>query len=84
MNTSSTTLGEIAGIVGKMEGMIAEIFHASEEQRQGMEQINQIVTVLDSATQKNAQMVKGIAGASEDLVLMSSEMTSRVRHFKVE
>ena len=84
VNTSSTTLGEIAGIVGKMEGMIAEIFHASEEQRQGMEQINQIVTVLDSATQKNAQMVKGIAGASEDLVSMSSEMTSRVRHFKVE
>lgn len=84
VNTSSTTLGEIAGIVGKMESMIAEIFHASDEQRRGMDQINQIVTVLDSATQKNALMVKGIAGASEDLVSMSTDMTSRVRHFKVE
>jgi methyl-accepting chemotaxis protein-2 (aspartate sensor receptor) len=84
VNTSSSKLDDIAGLVQKMENMIAEIFHASDEQRRGMDQINQIVTELDTATQKNAQMVKDISGSSEDLVRMSADMSTLVRHFKVD
>ncbi len=83
VETSSTTLNDIASIVGQMESMITDISRASVEQKDGMEQINGIVAGLDAATQKNAYMVKDITTASEALVRMSEEMRTLVRRFSV-
>ncbi|MBN1499359.1 MAG: Cache 3/Cache 2 fusion domain-containing protein [Spirochaetes bacterium] len=83
VNSSSSTLNEISNLVEKMESMIVEISNAGFEQKNGMNQINEIVSSLDEATQKNAYMVKDIASASDELVEMSENMNDLVKHFKI-
>ncbi len=51
----------------KVGGLVAEISHASQEQAQGLDQINQAITQMDQVVQSNAANAEESAAASEQL-----------------
>ncbi len=61
------TLGEITAAATKVNGLIAEIAAASQEQSQGIGQVNTAVSQMDKVTQSNAANAEESASASEEL-----------------
>lgn len=57
----------VVGEIQRVAQYMAEIHNASEEQRRGIEQINQAVTDLDSNTQQNSALVEQAAAAAESM-----------------
>jgi methyl-accepting chemotaxis protein len=62
---------------------VAEIAAASNEQAQGIGQINTAVTELDKLTQQNAANAEESASAAEEMSSQSEEMRSMVAGFKL-
>jgi methyl-accepting chemotaxis protein len=60
-------LNEMATGIKKSGDIAAEVAAASREQSQGVEQINQAVTQMDSVTQANAASAEEAASGSEEL-----------------
>ena len=58
---------DMAGISEKVSGLIAEIAGASREQSLGIDQVNQAMTDLSRATQKNAAVAEESSAASSEL-----------------
>jgi len=54
VDESGSSLDEIVGSVKKVTDVVSEIAAASNEQTEGIEQINQAVTRIDEMTQRNA------------------------------
>lgn len=62
-----TTLGQIVESVTKASNLVDEITTASNEQSQGIEQINSSVAQMDTITQQNAACAQQSASASNEL-----------------
>jgi len=60
-------LGTIVGDVGKVTDLIDGISKASEEQAQGVDQVNTAVSQMDKVTQQNAAGAEESASAAEEL-----------------
>jgi len=58
----------------KVGQLVAEIAAASNEQRQGIEQINTAVTEMDKVTQQNAANAEESASASEEMNAQAEQM----------
>lgn len=71
-------LGEIADGNRKVNDLVAEIAAASNEQSQGIEQINQAVTQMDQVTQSSAANAEESASASEELSAQAQELNNMV------
>ncbi len=84
VNKSGESIREIIESVNNVAKIIAEITAASEEQRQGMGQINTAITEMDTLTQNNASLVEETASASEEMVNQAQELLALVEHFKVD
>jgi len=83
VNRTGEALAEIAE-TGKLSSQIVtEIAAASQEQRQGMSQINVAITDLDNMTQQNAALVEETASASEEMTNQAQELLSMVQRFKI-
>jgi len=80
---SGETLSEIVTSVSKVSNLIAEIAASSNEQSQGIEQINQAITQLDEVTQQNAALVEEAAAASESMDEQAKGMNDMVGFFNV-
>ena len=72
---TSKEFTQVAATASKMETLVSEITAASQEQAQGIEQINRAVTELDKVIQANAANAEESAAASE-------EMSSQAEHLK--
>lgn len=83
VNLSGQTLSEIVESVKKVGDIISEIAAASNEQSQGIEQINQAVAQMDEMTQQNAALVEQSAAAAESMEQQSSGMTDLMRFFDI-
>ncbi len=81
---SGETLGEIVQSVSKVSHIIAEIAASSNEQSQGIDQINQAITQLDEVTQQNAALVEEAAAASESMDEQAKSMNDMVGFFSTE
>jgi methyl-accepting chemotaxis protein len=75
-------LTEIAEGSGKVNDLVGEIAAASNEQAQGIEQINTAVTQMDQVTQKNAANAEESASASEELSAQAEELNSMVQQLR--
>ncbi|MBZ8141631.1 chemotaxis protein [Rubrivivax gelatinosus] len=76
----------IAAIVAQVERvnvLVAEIGHASQEQRAGIDQVGQAVTTLDDVTQQNAALVEESAAASDSLRRQAEALQTLVGRFRV-
>ena len=71
------TIDEFAKVdenTGKVSSLLAEIAAASNEQSQGIEQINLSVAEMDKVVQQNAANAEESASASEQILSRASEM----------
>ncbi|MBL1353628.1 MAG: hypothetical protein COA61_009935 [Zetaproteobacteria bacterium] len=83
VNDSGKALGDIVNSVKKVTDIIAEIAAASQEQSQGVDQINKAITQLDSAVQQNAALVEETAASSANLDHEAGEVLASVSEFNL-
>ncbi len=77
----SKSFGAIAGSAKKVNDLIAEIAAASQEQAQGIDQVNTAVAQMDKVTQQNAANSEESASAAEELSSQAEELQSMVSQF---
>jgi methyl-accepting chemotaxis protein len=72
------TLTEITLSSGKVNLLVAEIAAASQEQSQGVDQVNQAVQQMDRVTQGNAAAAEESAASAEELNSQSEQLRTVV------
>ncbi|MBN2435908.1 MAG: cache domain-containing protein [Spirochaetes bacterium] len=82
-NQSGEALSTIINSVKKVNTAIEHIVSSSEEQKQGITQINTAITEMDTMTQQNAALVEETASASEELANQARELLDVVGQFTV-
>ncbi|QUD89713.1 methyl-accepting chemotaxis protein [Phenylobacterium montanum] len=74
-------LGGIVAKVSEIDSLIAEIAKSSQEQAQGLSQVNTAVNQMDQVTQQNAAMVEEATAAAASLKAEAMELASLVSRF---
>ncbi|WP_051328010.1 methyl-accepting chemotaxis protein [Desulfatirhabdium butyrativorans] len=69
---------EVASSTGKASELVGEIASASQEQAQGISQVNVAVTEMDKVTQQTAATAEESASASEELTAQAEQMKAMV------
>ncbi len=77
------TMVEIVESVKRVNGLIAEISAASQEQSQSLTQVSDTVQQLEKVTQQNAAMVEEATAASASLEEQATTLTRAVGSFKL-
>ena len=67
VSSAGTTIDDLVQQSHRVAGLISEIGVTTEEQGQGITQINVAITQLDQVTQQNAALVEESASAAESL-----------------
>jgi methyl-accepting chemotaxis protein len=80
---SGGLLQEIIENVQNVAGTIGEISASSQEQAQGIDEINKAVAQMDDAVQQNAALVEEAASSSENMAAAAEELRSQMAQFKV-
>ena len=78
------TMQEIVTGIQRVSDIVSEIASASREQSQGIVQINQAVTHLDSVTQQNAALVEETSPASAALQDQARQLAGVAGAFKLQ
>ena len=71
-------LNQISDSVGKVSQLISEVTAASNEQAQGIDQVNTAVAQMDKVTQSNAANAEESASASEEMSGQAQELNAMV------
>ncbi|MET0534891.1 MAG: methyl-accepting chemotaxis protein, partial [Steroidobacter sp.] len=82
VDESGKTLTDITEAVKKVSDIVAEIAAASEEQAQGIDQVNNAVGQMDTMTQQNAALVEEASAASKALEQQSQGLVAQVGQFR--
>ncbi len=77
------TMTDIVDSVKRVTDIMRDISAASQEQHDGIEQVNQAILHMDHATQQNAALVEEAAAAAESLHQQAGNLTQLVRIFKL-
>jgi methyl-accepting chemotaxis protein len=77
----SKSFDAIAGSAKKVNDLIAEIAAASQEQSQGIDQVNNAVAQMDKVTQQNAANSEESASAAEEMSSQAEELQSMIAQF---
>ena len=80
---AGAAMEEIVSRVQRVSALAGEIASASEEQSNGLQQVNQAVTQIDQITQQNAALVEEAAAAAKSLQDQAEALLSAVAIFKV-
>jgi methyl-accepting chemotaxis protein len=78
------TMDEIVDSVKRVTDIMAEIQAASQEQTQGIGQINQAITQMDQVTQQNAALVEEAAAAAASLQEQAAGLSQVVSVFRLD
>jgi len=78
------TMSEVVTSIQRVADIMGEISAASQEQNDGIEQVNQAVTQMDTVTQQNASLVEEAAAASESLQTQAAKLAELVSVFRIE
>ena len=76
------TMREIVDSVHKVSSIVGQISSASDEQRAGIEQVNQAISEMDQVTQQNAALVEEAAAAAEAMQEQAARLADAVSVFK--
>jgi methyl-accepting chemotaxis protein len=79
-----TNLQEITAQIGKVGAVMAEIAEASEQQRQGVEQISTAVGHMNGVTQQTAANSEESAATAAELNSQAERMQEMVAEFRLE
>jgi methyl-accepting chemotaxis protein len=77
-NEVGKVLEDIVGGIGKTSELVSEIAAASQEQAQGIDQVNTSMAQMDKVTQQNAANAEESASASEELSAQAEQMNASV------
>jgi aerotaxis receptor len=83
VNDAGKTMDEIVNAVKQVAVYIGDITLASQEQSQGIEQVNQAITQMDEVTQQNAALVEQAAAAAENMQGQAVILAQLVDAFKL-
>jgi methyl-accepting chemotaxis protein len=83
VDTAGKTMEEIVQSVKRVTDIMAEISAASQEQRAGIEQVNNAVMQMDKVTQQNAALVEEAAAAAKSMEDQTDSMSEMVAQFKL-
>ena len=78
------TMDEIVVSVRRVADIMGEISIASQDQTQGIEQINQAMTQMDLVTQSNAALVEEAAAAAQALEAQAQSLVRTTSVFRLE
>ncbi|MFC0168526.1 methyl-accepting chemotaxis protein [Pseudoduganella danionis] len=84
VSEAGTAMQAIVQSVQQVSTVIRDIAVASDEQRAGIEQINQAIVEMDSVTQQNAHLVDQTTNASAQLDNLASALSEVVARFRLE
>jgi methyl-accepting chemotaxis protein len=74
LNNTNRFFNEVAGMTRKAGELVAEMAAASNEQAQGVEQVNKAVAEIDKVVQRNAATAEESASASEEMSAQAIQM----------
>ena len=83
VDEAGATMKEIVMAVKRVTDIMSEISAASQEQGEGIEQVNLAITQMDEVTQQNAALVEEAAAAAEAMKEQAAELYKAVSIFKV-
>jgi len=83
VSRTTAQMGTIDEAVSRVSAIIVEVANASGDQTDGIRQLNQAVTHLDSATQQNAALVEQAAATAQHLAAQADVLDEAVRLFPV-
>jgi methyl-accepting chemotaxis protein len=84
VDQAGSTMSEVVTSIQRVADIMGEISAASQEQTDGIEQVNQAVTQMDTVTQQNASLVEEAAAASESLQQQAAKLAELVSVFRIE
>ncbi len=80
---AGSTISEIVRSVKRVTDIVGEISSASDEQRTGIEQVNQAVMQMDHVTQQNAALVEEASAAAQSMAEQSQTLQEVVTAFRI-
>ena len=83
VDQAGATMTEVVGSIRRVTDMMGQISAASAEQSQGVEQIGEAVTQMDTVTQQNAALVEEMAAAASSLQSQAQELVGTVAVFRL-
>jgi len=83
VDRAGKTMREVVANIKNVTGIVGEIATASQEQRIGIEQVNQAVAQMDHVTQQNAALVEESTAATQMLQGEADQLMETVRVFKI-
>ena len=81
---AGSTMHEVVASVKRVTDIMSDIMSASQEQSNGIEQINTAVTQMDDVTQQNAALVEEAAAAAQAMQDQVNSLNQVVGIFRVE
>jgi len=84
VSEAGRTMQDIVNSVGRVAALLTDISTASAQQREGIEQVNQAVAHMDSATQQNAALVEQASTAVGALSEQAGQLKAVVAEFKLD
>jgi methyl-accepting chemotaxis protein len=84
VDQAGATMSDVVDSVKRVRDIIAEITVASDEQRAGIEQVNQAITQMDQVTQQNAALVEEASAAADAMQQQSASLAQLVSIFKID
>ncbi|HEX5342496.1 MAG TPA: methyl-accepting chemotaxis protein [Duganella sp.] len=83
VDRAGATMEEVVASVQRVSQIINDIAVASEEQRNGIEQVNDAITQMDQVTQQNAALVEEAAAAASALKDQADGLAQAVSIFQL-
>ncbi len=83
VDQAGKTMAEVVASISRVTSIMNEITTASDEQRDGIEQVNQAITQMDAVTQQNAALVEEAAAAAASMQEQSARLSEVVGVFKL-
>ncbi|WP_438767216.1 methyl-accepting chemotaxis protein [Kushneria sp. TE3] len=81
---AQSTMTDIVGGVHRVSGLMQEISSATDEQKNGIDQIGQAIHRMDEMTQQNAAMVEQSSSASESMRQKADHLNEIVSLFRIK
>ena len=80
---AGATMQEVVASVARVTDIMAEIRSASQEQRVGIDQVNEAITQMDAVTQQNAALVEEAAAAAASMQEQAGKLAQVAAGFKL-
>ncbi|WP_233836680.1 methyl-accepting chemotaxis protein [Paraburkholderia sp. ZP32-5] len=84
VNVAGETMQEISDSITRVTTIMREIANASDEQREGIEQVSLAVSQMDQVSQQNAALVEEAAAAASSLDNQASMLRDAVAVFRLK